>query len=174
VLAGVRLHGFLSPHRTFAYHVGIDLAAGSTLRDAGFAYDVALFPLGVAMRLGRSSFVSLGTGVGAIGAVGSLDDAVTLPIELTAEIGGGIRLLARARIAYVAGADSRQSGSPTVPFSDEIDATLGLRIGRAYRSFGFPTGNGYFVGASYREIADSRFLGLTIGYSIDMATPRRR
>jgi hypothetical protein len=82
-------------------------------------------------------------------------------------------VLARVRWAYVAGAASRQSAAPSIAFADELDATLGLRLGRRYRDHGFPTGNGYFVGASYRELADARFLGLTIGYSIDLAMPRR-
>ncbi len=174
VLTGARLHGFLSTSASVAYHVGIDLAAGSTIRGGGLAYDVALFPLGVVVRFGETSIVGLGAGVGAIGAVGTIDDAVTLPLEAVAEIGSGrVRLLARARAAYVAGADARQRGAPSIAFADELDATLGLRVGRAYRDHGFPTGNGYFIGAAYRELAGARFLGLTLGYSIDLATPRR-
>lgn len=174
VLAGVRLHGFLSTNASVAYHVGLDLAAGGTIRGGGFAYDVALFPIGVVVRAGKTSIVGLGAGVGAIGATGTLDDAVTLPVEAVAEIGGGrVRLLARARAAYVAGADGRQQGAPSLAFADELDAMLGLRIGRHHDDFGFPTGNGYFVGASYRELAGARFAGLTIGYSIDLAMPRK-
>lgn len=175
VLAGARLHAFVSGNASVAYHFGIDLAAGATVRGGGFAYDVALFPLGVVVRAGETSIVGVGAGVGASGAVGTIDDAVTLPLEAIAEIGSGrVRLLARARAAYVAGADARQNGAPSIAFADELDATVGLRIGRRYRNSGFPVGNGYFLGASYRELAGARFVGATIGYSIDMATPRRR
>ncbi|MBV8759280.1 MAG: hypothetical protein JO257_18480 [Deltaproteobacteria bacterium] len=172
VLAGARLHGFVGGGKTIGLHGGIDLAAGSTLRGAGFAYDVALLPLGIAVRFGRSSFVALGTGVGAMGAVGTLDDAVTLPVEATLEAGKGIRVLARARASYVAGAAGRHDGARNVPFADELDAMLALRIGHHYEDYGYPSGNGYFVGVAYRELLDSRWIGATIGYSIDLGTPR--
>jgi hypothetical protein len=174
VLAGFRLHGFVGTSSTIGLHIGIDAAAGGSLDAGGFAYDVALFPVGISARFGRTGVVTLGAGVGASGATGTLDDAVTLPLELNAELGGGrLRLLARVRTAYVAGADSRQSAAPSVPFADELDATIGLRVGRHYEDHGFPSGNGYFVGASYRELAGTRFLGLVIGYSIDAATARK-
>jgi len=173
VLAGARLHGFLGKGASVAYHIGADLFAGSTLRGAGFAYDVALFPVGIVVRFGKTSIIGFSAGVGAIGAVGTIDDAVTVPVEAIAEIGNAWRLLARARVAYVAGADSRQSAAPSIPFADELDAMLGLRFGHHYDDHGFPTGNGYFLGVSYRELAGTKFAGFTIGYSIDMAMPRR-
>ncbi len=174
VLAGFRLHGFAGMSSSVGYHVGIDLAAGGSLNAGGFAYDVALFPAGVSVRFGRTGVIALGAGIGASGATGTLDDAVTLPLEVNAELGGGrLRLLARVRTSYVAGADSRQSAAPSIPFADELDATVGLRIGRHYEDWGIPSGNGYFVGAAYRELAGTRFLGLVIGYSIDGATKRK-
>lgn len=174
VLAGFRLHGFVGRSSTIGYHAGIDLAAGGSLNAGGFAYDVALFPVGIAARFGRTGVIAFGAGVGASGAVGTLDDAVTLPLELNAELGGGrLRLLVRVRTSYVARADSRQSAAPSIPFADELDATIGLRVGRHYEEWGIPSGNGYFVGAAYRELAGTRFLGLVIGYSIDGATKRK-
>jgi len=173
VLAGFRLHGFVGTSHTIGFHIGLDAAAGGTLAAGGFAYDVALFPAGIAARFGRTGVVSLGVGVGASGATAALDDAVTLPLELGAELGGGrLRMLARVRTSYVAGADSRQSAAPSLPFADELDATIGLRVGNHYEAHGFPSGNGYFVGVAYRELAGTRFAGLVIGYAIDMATPR--
>jgi len=174
VLATARLHGFVGGGSTIGYHVGIDLAAGGTLRGGGFAYDVALFPVGIAARFGRTGVLAFGAGVGALGATGTLDDAVTLPLEVNLELGGGrLRLLARCRAAYIAGADGRQRAAPSLAFADELDATIGVRLGHHYEDFGFPSGNGYFLGAAYRELAGTRFVGLVIGYSIDMATPRR-
>jgi hypothetical protein len=172
VLAGARLHGFIGG-ATVAYFGGLDLAAGSTVRDGGFAYDVAFLPLGIALRLGKTGFVGVETGVAASGAVGTLDDAVLLPIEAVAEIGRGVRLLARARISYVAGADSRQSAAPSVSFADEFEAMLGLRVGSGEEIEGFPFGDGYFVAASYREMAHTKFAGVTFGFSIDLATKRK-
>jgi hypothetical protein len=172
VLAGARLHGFIGPNERFGFHAGLDLAGGSTIRGAGFAYDVALFPLGIGVRLGRTGVVAIGTGVGAVGAIGRLDDAVTLPVELTVELGGGrLRVLARARAAYLAGADGRQDGAPSTKLADELDAQLGLRIGHHYEDYA-PSGNGYFAGVAYREMLGSRYVGAVIGYSIDVGSPR--
>lgn len=172
VLAGARLHGYVGRGRRFAYHLGLDLAAGSTLGDAGFAYDVALLPLGAIVELGKTSVIGLGLGVSASGAIGTLDDAVGLPFEAVVELGPSWRVLARVRATAVAGAAARQDGAPSLPIGDELEASLGLRIGRHYEKFGLSSGNGYFVAASYREQQGARFAGLTIGYSIDLAFGR--
>lgn len=174
VLAGARVHAIVGTNRTVGYHVAFDFAFGSTLRGAGFAYDVALFPVGIGVRVGSTGVLALGAGFEAFGAVGTLDDAVALPLEANLELGGGrVRLLARARASWIAGADSRQSGAPSIAFADELDAMIGLRIGHHYEDHGFPTGNGYFIGAAYRELAGTRFAGLVIGYALDMATERK-
>jgi hypothetical protein len=170
VLAGARLHGIVGGGGPILYHVGFDVLVGGTARGAGFAYDLSLFPIGAAVRLGQTSLVAIGAGVGVSGATSTLDDAVMLPVELTSELGGGrVRLLMRARAAYALAARSRREGAPSLPLGDELDATVGVRIGRHYDE-GFPAGNGYFVAAAYRELEGGRFVGLTIGYSIDIAT----
>lgn len=170
VLAGVRLHGLVGNHR-FGYAAAADLAAGATIRGGGFAYDVALLPIGAGVRLGASSAIMLGAGVGAMGAIGALDDAVTLPLQLTGEFSaGGARVLTRARISYVGAAPSRDRGAPTLSFVDEAEAMLALRLGGRTDVERFPAGNGYFAGVAYRELLGSRFVGLTIGYSIDLAS----
>ncbi|HEY5920771.1 MAG TPA: hypothetical protein VIV11_03835, partial [Kofleriaceae bacterium] len=170
VLAGARLHGFIGGRR-FGYHAGLDLAAGGTINNGGFAYDVTLWPAGVALRFAETSFITLGVGVGASGATGTMDDAATFPVEARFELGRGIRVLGRARAVFLAAADSRQDGAR---FADELEAMLAVRVGRAYTDWGFPTGNGYFVGATYREAEGAKFAGLVIGYSIDMGSPRKR
>jgi hypothetical protein len=170
ILAGTRGNALLGT-RHVGYHIGADLSFGSTLRAGGFAYDLALFPLGAGLRLGATSALMLGAGIGASGAVGSLDDAITFPIELTGEFDAGrARLLARGRLTYLAAAPGRARGAPTTSLADETEAMLALRIGHHYDSYGFPTGNGYFAGIAYRELLGARFLGLTIGYSLDVAT----
>jgi len=166
VLAGARLHGFISTSRRWAFQGGIDLALGATIQRGGFAYDVALLPVGFVLRLGATSFVGVAGGIGALGATPTADDAMTLPLEAALELGSGVRVLGRARYSYLA-------FSGTGGASDAIlEGMLGLRIGHHYEDFGFPSGNGYFVAASYREQAGERMVGLTIGYSIDLATPR--
>jgi hypothetical protein len=170
VLAGARLHGFVG-NRWLGYHAGLDLAAGGTIGAGGFAYDVAVFPAGLALRFADTSFVTVGVGVGASGATGTLDDAATLPVEARFEVGRGFRVLGRARATFVAGADGRQDGAR---IADELEAMLALRLGRAYNDWGFPTGNGYFAGVTYREAMGARFAGAVIGYSIDMGSPRTK
>lgn len=170
VLAGARLHGFIGGER-LGYHVGLDLAAGGTIHGGGFAYDVSVFPVGLALRLFDTSWVTLGAGVGASGATGVLDDATTLPLEARFEVGRGIRVLGRARATYLFATDSARQGGAR--FGDELEAMLAVRLGTAYNDYGFPTGNGYFVGATYKEALGAHFVGAVIGYSIDMATRRR-
>lgn len=173
VLAGVRVHALVGQSETVGYHVGLDFAFGSTLRGAGFAYDVALFPIGIGVRVGGSGVIALGAGFSASGAIGTIDDAVALPLEVSAELGGGqLRILARGRASWIAGAGSRQSAAPSIPFADELEAMIGLRIGHHYEDHGFPAGNGYFIGGAYREQAGTRFVGLVIGYTLDMSTKR--
>jgi hypothetical protein len=188
VLAGARLHGFVGRNASVAYHIGLDLAIGGTFtlpgrapspqlapREAGFAYDVALFPVGIVVRGGRTSFFGFSAGIGASGATGAIDDGMTLPLEAFGELGGTgrLRLLARARASKVVGADERQSAARTFPFTDEFEGTLALRIGHHYEDFGFPSGNGGFIGVAYKEIATARMIGLTFGYAIDLGTPRK-
>ena len=170
VMAGARLHGFIGT-KTLGYHVGLDLAAGGTINGGGFAYDVAIFPAGIALRFAETSFLTLGVGVGASGATGTMDDAATFPVEARFEVGRGIRVLGRARATFLAAADNRQDGSR---FADELEAMLAVRLGRAYTDWGFPTGNGYFIGATYREALGAKFAGAVIGYSIDMGSPRKK
>lgn len=175
ILSGVRLHGFLGANASIAYHIGADILLGSTVNDAGFAYDLALYPVGVLVRAGKTTIVGFGAGIAGMGAVGTLDDTFAVPLEMTTEIGIGrrLRILSRTRVQWNAVAASRQSGAESIPFADELDAMLGLRIGRYYDDYGFPSGNGYFVGVSYRELGRGQMIGLTIGYSIDLAMPRR-
>ncbi len=130
VLAGVRMGGFIGAGATIGYHLALDLFAGSTLGARGFAYDVAFYPLGIAARFGKTSVIAFGTGIGGSGAVGTLEDGAIVPVQATLELGKGIRVLGRARVTYVLGAGSRQSAAPSIPFGDEFDAMLGIRLGR--------------------------------------------
>ncbi len=112
--------------------------------------------------------------VGVIGATGTIDDAVTIPVEAIAEVGGGraraARALERVRRGRRLAAERGRRASPSPTSSTRCSASAS---GARYRDHGFPMGNGYFVGASYRELAGARFLGLTIGYSIDMGDAAR-
>lgn len=170
-LAGFRLRGQVSPSSWVGYRVGLDLRAGST-NPGGFAYDCDLYLVGVGARFKQHVIVGVTGGVGASGAVGTVDDGVTLPVEASLELGLGkrVRLLARGRIAWVSGAGSRDDGSPTLDFADELDAAVALRFGNSWHDWGFPTGNGYFIGASYRETEGIKMIGVILGHSLDAGT----
>ena len=174
-LAGFRLHGFAGFGANVGYHLGLDLAAGATIgRHGGFAYDVGLLPFGIAVRFGASSFLTLGTGIVASGATGAIDDAVALPFDVDLELDASrVRLIGWARAAWIAGSPQRHDGAPSVPFADELDAMVGVRIGHHYTDYGFPTGNGAYIGIAYKELTGTTFVGVTFGYSIDMATAQR-
>jgi hypothetical protein len=169
VMANARLHGYYGG-KYLGYHMGLDLGAGGTIRGGGFAYDVSLFPFGVAWRFFETSFLTLGAGIGASGATGVLDDALTFPLEARLEVGRGIRMLARARVTYVNAAPMRDNGARV---GDELEGMFGVRLGNAYDEWGFATGNGYFVGATYKEQLGTRFYGVIVGYSIDAGSRRK-
>ncbi len=170
-LAGLRLRGFVGRKAPVGYLIGLDLQAGAT-NPGGFAYQVDLYLAGVGVRLGKVGALGLGTGVGGAGATGTLDDAVVLPVEafVNLDLGSRVRLMARGRITWLAAASDREHGSPTIGWADELDATVALRLGRRYRDFGFPSGNGYFAGVAYRESLGTRFIGAVVGYSLDVGT----
>jgi hypothetical protein len=171
-LAGFRLRGQVGT-TWLGYRMGLDLRAGTTM-PGGFAYDCDLYLVGLGARLGRWSRFGITGGVGASGATGTVDDAAVFPVEASLELalGSHIRVLARGRVAWVAAAPGRRDGSRTVDVAgvDELDAVIAIRIGNRWSDWGFPTGNGYFIGASYREAEGARMLGVIIGHSLDAGT----
>ena len=168
-LAGFRIHGFVGMGANVGYHIGLDLLAGATVgRHGGFAYEIGFLPIGIGVRLGTSSFFTLGTGMVASGAT---DDGIALPIDVDLELDANrVRLIAWARSSWIAGAPQRHDGAPSLPFADELDAMIGVRIGHHYDDYGFPTGNGAYIGVAYKELTGTTFIGLTFGYSMDKAT----
>ncbi|MEO8554126.1 MAG: hypothetical protein ABI678_29325 [Kofleriaceae bacterium] len=175
-LAGFRLHGFVGAGADVGYHIGLDVGLGATVgRHGGFAYEIGFLPVGVGVRFGRSSWLTLGTGFVASGATGALDDAIALALDVDLELDASrVRLIAWARAGWVAGAPMRHDGAPSLAFADELDAMVGIRIGHHYEDYDFPTGNGAYLGVAYKELAGTRYVGLTLGYSIDMATQQKQ
>jgi hypothetical protein len=169
-LAGIRARGHLGGE-VVGYRVGIDLHAGATV-PGGFAYDCALYPMGLGVRLGRWSTLGVISGVVAAGATHTMDDAVLLPAELSLDLalGSRLRVIARGRLGWVGAAPSRQDGAPTTPFADELDASFSIRWGDRADRYGFTSGRGYYLGVAYREAEGSRFVGVVVGHSIDAGT----
>ncbi len=169
-LAGARLRGQVGGD-VAGYRIGLDLHAGATV-PAGFAYDCAFYPAGLGFRLGRWSRIGFVAGVAGTGATGTMDDAVMLPVEVALELGLGnrLRVIARGRAGWVASAPQRVDGSVSAPWTDELDASFAIRLGKRNHDFGFYSGNGYYLGVAYREAEGSRFVGVVVGHSIDAAT----
>ena len=91
-----------------------------------------MLPLGLGIVLGADSFLALGTGLAAMGATGSLDDAILVPIELQFEYGDTYHLMLRARDSFVFGADGRKNGAPSLPIGDGSGGQrFGVRIGKS-------------------------------------------
>jgi hypothetical protein len=175
-LAGFRIHGFAGWSANIGYHLGLDVAFGATLgRHGGFAYEVGFLPVGVAVRFGESSWLTIGTGIVSSGATGAVDDAAVLPLDVDLEVDASrVRVIAWGRAGWTAGSPQRHDGAPSAPFADELEAMVGIRIGHHYRDYDFPTGNGAYLGVAYKELFGTRFVGLTLGYSIDMATKQHQ
>lgn len=174
-LVGLRLHAFGSRTWFVGYQLGLDLHAGAT-NPGGFAYQTDLYLVGFGARLGRHGMLGASAGIGASGAVGTMDDGVDLPVEAFAELnlGAHVRLMARARALWLAAAPARRDGAPTFGWTDEVDATFAIRLGRRYDlEYGrcCRSGNGYFVGVAYREAEGARYAGATVGYAVDIANP---
>jgi hypothetical protein len=169
-LAGAHLRG-QAGGKILEYRMGLDLNAGAT-RPGGFAYDVELYPIGVGLRLGKWAIAGVVGGVGASGATGTIDDAAVFPVEAALDfaVGAHVRVLARGRVAWVAGAKGRVGGAPDLPFGDELDGMLAIRIGDRWEDYDFPSSNGWYLGAAIREAEGARMYGAVIGHSLDAGT----
>jgi len=165
-LVGFRV-GLMASESTVSAHIAIDAAIGAQIGShGGFAYDAAVLPLGLGLSLGQDSFLALGTGIAAMGATGSLDDAILVPIQLELEYGVTYHLMLRARDSFVFGADDRKNGAPSLPIGDELEGMLGVRIGKSDIS-SLPMG--YFLGVAYKEMQGTRYIGLALGYALGSA-----
>jgi hypothetical protein len=162
-LVGMRF-SFMAGDREISEHISFDAAIGGQVgRHGGFAYDTAVLPLGIGLRLGPDSFLALDTGLAAMGATGSLDDAVLVPIQLELEYGLTYHLIVRARDSFVFGADGRRDGAPSLPIGDELEAMVGVRVGKSDNP---SVPMGYFIGVAYKEMLDTRYIGLSLGYAL--------
>jgi hypothetical protein len=166
-LAGARLRGQFGKSWV-DYRVGLDLRAGATA-PGGFAYDVALYAVGLGVRLGMWSRLGITGGIGASGATGTVDDALTFPVEASLELalGSNLRVLARARAVWLAAARGRENGVRSASWIDEGEASFAVRLGNRWTDWGHPTGNGYYLGVAYREAEGAKMVGAIFGVSLD-------
>jgi hypothetical protein len=164
VLAGLRSRHMFG--RSLAWCTGFDGAIGGA--DSGVAYEAEIYPAGVALALGDEQYASICSGAGLSGISGSLPFAFQFPVELATELQlGPVRVIAWARVRWIAGEEGRQDGADLIDFADEIDALVGLRFGRNARFWDRVTaGHGAFVGVHYRELGGAQFAGVTLGLSL--------
>jgi hypothetical protein len=149
------------PH--LRYFAALDLGAGVAFATEGFVYDVQLLPVGLGIELSRpehTAFIGVATGIGASGAPGALPSAGMIPVQLTTmlRLTKGFNLLSRTRASRLINRTSRDDGSPTLSFADELDALLALQ-----RSDEWNYLEGSYVGIAYRELEGARFLGVVFG-----------
>jgi hypothetical protein len=149
-----------------AFRWGLDVGAGLSAPYAK-VYDVALYPVGVGARLGSWSHVGVEAGLGASGGSASIDDAVLFPVaaDLDLAVGARVTLLARARLSWLALAPSRRHGTP-LPFGDELDASLALRLGRRWDDGYENAAAGPYLGISYRAAQGVSMFGVVLGWSV--------
>lgn len=145
------------------YFAALDLGVGATFATEGLAYDVQLLPLGVGIELSRpehTAFIGVATGIGASGAPGALPSVGMLPVQVTTmlRLSKGFNLLSRTRASWLINRTSRDDGSPTLSFADELDALLAVQ-----RSDEWNYLEGSYVGNAYRELEGARFLGVVFG-----------
>ncbi len=145
------------------YFAALDLAAGAAFASEGLAYDVQLLPVGVGFELSRpehTAFIGVATGIGASGAPGALPSAGMIPVQVTTmlRLTKGLNLMSRTRVSWLINRTSRDNGSPTASFADELDALLALQ-----RSGEWNYLEGSYVGIAYRELEGARFVGVVFG-----------
>lgn len=148
------------------YCTGLDTDIGTT--STGLVYELELYALGAALPVGDDGFVSVCSGAGLSGVRGSIPFAWQFPVELGAEMQfGSIRGQGWIRTRWIAGEDLRQDGSDLAGFADELDLTVGVRLGANSRYWSRVTsGHGVFLGVNYREQGNANFGGIVIGLSM--------
>ncbi len=156
-----------------AHAAFIDLHFGAGL-DGGFAYNMALLPLGLALYDRKQyATLSVATGVRYRGVTGHKPAALLAPLRASLVVRAGTHVLLNgwASAAFTS-SDARQSGSNLAPFGDELSLGVTVRLGpggtmrpgRGAVSYG----NGYFAGVLYEEHLGGEFWGITIGHGVNM------
>ena len=150
-LLGYRFEGLFGDDG-FAERISMDLHLGAAFgRRSGFEYELSILPFGVGTILGKTTAVSIGTGIAFQGATGGLDDGVLLPIEAQLDSGP---LTLRARFSLVAG---RTDSAPSLVSQTELAVFVGGRIRTGLDDH-------VLVGITYDEWLGARFAGISIGW----------
>jgi hypothetical protein len=159
VMAGVRARALFGER--LAACVGLDGRVG--IGGGGAVYDAALYPLGLALRYGRTSHLAVCGGVGLEGVSGgAVPPSVTVPLELHWEATGAFRVIRPLVVARV-------SRRVTHTERDElgIHVLLGLRVMLPLEFVPeISAGDGVYVGLTYDDALGARLFGVAIGYAL--------
>jgi len=170
ITGSLKARGFAAPARA-GYAFGFDLAAGGS-HPRGFAWRGVFYPVGLGTRLGRHGLAGVVGGVGGSGITGRIPAALELPVEAfaTLRLGGRTAVALWVQPAWLPWSDGRDGGAPDAGFTDELRAGLTFRAGRAYHQYGTSSGNGYHLGLLFAEDSGARYVGVTVGYDLDIVT----
>jgi len=156
------------------YGAGLDYQLGGT-SPGGFLYQVDLYPVGAGVLIGPNAKVGIFAGVGLSGVTERVPFSFQAPVECAIEfdLHRRVRVAAFGRVLWLSD-NSRDDGSPSLSFADEVAAGLSLRWGKRYypHDNSMSAGNGYFVGLLYQEQLGSTIIGATFGYSLNASFGR--
>jgi hypothetical protein len=155
------------PSPAFGFDVNLGLSHPS-----GFAWRLAAYPVGSALRLGEHGIAGVVAGAGLSGVTSRVPAALELPAELfaTIRLGGRAAVSVWLQPAWLPFSSTRDDGAPDVAFIDELRTGVTFRAGTSHHRWSFFSGGGYHLGVVYTEEVGARMLGVTIGYDADVAT----
>jgi hypothetical protein len=170
ITASAKARAFASPARV-GYAFGADLAAGFS-HPRGFAWRAAVYPLGFGTRLGRRGLAGVVAGGGGSGITGRVPASLELPVEAftTIRLGGRSAVSLWVQPAWLPFSDTRANGAPDVGVVDELRAGLTFRAGGARRRYGTVSGSGPHLGVLFTEDSGARYIGVTVGWDLDVVT----
>ena len=116
------------------------------------------------MRSQDGAFAAVTGGIGIGGVRGA--SATHLPVELALEAPlGPIRALARAGAGWRLGGP--RYGADAHGIADELDAMLGIRLGRDHHYWAHVVaGAGPYVAVTYRDLGGVEFYGVELGVEL--------
>ena len=170
ITGSAKVRAFGAPGRA-GYAFGVDLAAGAS-HPRGLAWRAAMYPVGLGTRLGRHGLAGVVAGLGGSGITGRVPASLELPVEAftTVRLGGRTAVSLWLQPAWLPFSDTRSGGAPDVGFTDELRAGLTFRAGRARHRHGTHSGAGYHLGVLFTEESGARYVGVTVGYDLDVVT----
>jgi hypothetical protein len=166
IMAGLGARGAVGS-AALGLAAGLDVHVGAGVQ-GGFAYDIALYPLGIAAPIRFPVRCHLLAGAGTSGVTEHLPATATFPVELAlqADVGWNWWLGAWFRPSWVT-ASARRDGAELLDFADELEIGVALRLGKGGESYRTRWGNGLFVGAYHAERLGTSVLGFMIGHALD-------